>query len=145
MTGTSASLNLVLRSKIETTPRSRFHQSGMERTTDLKWESPVSLPLPWLFPKQSPLLLPYLKSRSVPDNSSWQDPRHDLHPIPASVTSFKSYHGPYQVQRPSYPSPLGTASSMNSPLLRTVTLHLQIDMAPAATRAEYSPRLCPAV
>ncbi len=43
------------------------------------------------------------------------------------------------------PSPTGTASCISSPRRRTSRSAASKSSAPAATRAEYSPRLCPAI
>jgi hypothetical protein len=42
------------------------------------------------------------------------------------------------------PCPTGTASCMSCPRWRTVATASARDSVPAATSAEYSPRLCPA-
>ena len=43
------------------------------------------------------------------------------------------------------PCPFGTAASINSPRLRTVYTASSKLIAPEATKAVYSPKLCPAV
>ena len=65
-------------------------------------------------------------------------------PCAASAQAFSAASTSSPMSAAMAPVPTGTASCMNSPRLRTSRTASAKPSAPETTRAEYSPRLCPA-